>query len=102
MRNLFLALTVSAMFACLTAADDKGNKDNHLKGCLSKSADGTFQLTEQSGAVMTVLGSTDLEKHSANHTVILHGTRKTEAGKTTFQVERVEHVSNSCDVKPSR
>jgi len=87
------------MSAFLATADDKGDKDKHVTGCLAKNVNGSYELTEKHGTKLTVMGSADLEKHAANHKVVLHGTRKTVDGQPAFQVERVEHVSDTCDWK---
>ncbi len=91
MRTLTL-LIFSGVLA-LSAADDK---DSHKSGCLTKDSAGSYMLQSEDGKKVEVMGSEDLEKHSANHKVILHGSEKTHDGKTMFHVERVEHVSTSC------
>jgi hypothetical protein len=87
------------MFTALMAADDK--KTTTMSGCLTKDADGGYELTADAGQKVKVTGPADLEKHSA-HKVVLHGSEKTLDGKTTFQAERVEHVAASCVAAPAR
>ena len=71
---------------------------NTLTGCLNKGEGGTYELTDEGTGVKTaVSGSSDLEKHSANHKVKLTGAIKTDgSGKATFEVTKLEHVSASC------
>jgi hypothetical protein len=85
------------------AAQERGKtgargQETTVTGCLNKgSGDAQYMLTDsKSGTEMTVTGTTDLEKHSSNHTVKLTGTKSTEGGKTTFTVTKVEHVSPTC------
>ncbi len=92
MRTLTL-LIFSGVLA-LSAAD--GKKDGSMTGCLTKDEAGSYMLQSEDGKKVAVMGSADLEKHSANHKVKLHGSEKTHDGKTMFHVERVEHVSASC------
>jgi hypothetical protein len=97
MRKLVFLLTLTGLTAFIAVADDKTQSDKHATGCLVKKADGSFELTENMGAKMTVTGAADLEKHSANHTVTVHGKRKMVDGKAVFEAERVEHVSDKCE-----
>ena len=94
MRTLTLILTL-AMSTFMMAADD-AKSGNKVTGCLTKTTGGEYHLTDESGKKVTVAGSADLEKHAANHRVILHGTSKMEGGKTIFRVDRIEHVADSC------
>jgi hypothetical protein len=94
MRALTFVLTL-AMSTLLLAADEP-NADKKMTGCLTKASNGDYTLTESSGKQVTAIGSADLEKHAANHKVTLHGTAKIENGKTVFQVERIEHIADSC------
>jgi len=86
-----------AMSTFMMAADDaKPEKETKVTGCLTKASGGEYTLTDESGKKLTVMGSADLEKHSANHKVTLHGTTTTEAGKSVFRVDRIEHIADSC------
>jgi hypothetical protein len=87
------------MFTFLMAADDKGAK---MTGCLTKDASGEYVLASDTGERVTVKGASDLEKHSANHKVTLHGSQKTENGKVVFQADQVTHVANSCVAAPAK
>ena len=95
MRTLTFLL-VPALFTALTAADDKKT----MTGCLTKDSAGGYELAADNGEKVMVMGGADLEKHSANHKVTLHGSQKTMDGKTVFQVEKVEHVASSCASAP--
>lgn len=92
---------ISALSAFLMAADDKENHKT-MTGCLTKDSAGGYLLTSEAGKKVAVKGSADLDKHSANHKVTLHGKEKMENGKTMFHAERVEHVSDVCTVPPVR
>jgi hypothetical protein len=85
-----------AMSTFLMAADDARGDKTKMTGCLTKTTSGEYTLTDESGKKVTVTGAADLEKHSANHKVTLHGTQRTENGKTVFRVDRIEHVADSC------
>ena len=98
MRKLTLFF-VPAMFTFLMAADDK---DAKMTGCLTKDASGEYVLANDAGERVIVKGASDLEKHSANHKVTLHGTQKTENGKIIFEAEHVTHVANSCVAAPPK
>lgn len=89
--TLILSLVISTF---LLAADD-AKDPKKMTGCLTKTTSDEYMLVDASGKKITVLGSADLEKH-AMHKVTLHGTQKMENGKSVFQVDRVEHVSDSC------
>ena len=70
-----------------------------ITGCLAKGTTaGQFILTDNAGTKTTVTGSTgvDLDKHAANHTVKLTGSRGAEGN---FTATKVEHVSATCESK---
>jgi exonuclease VII large subunit len=90
---------IPMMCSLLMAADDKGAK---MTGCLTKDASGEYVLANEAGERVIVKGASDLEKHSANHKVTLHGAQKTEDGKVIFQAEHVQHVANSCVATPAK
>lgn len=96
MRTLTLLLFSGVL--ALSAADDK--KEGKMTGCLTKDAAGAYTLQSEDGKKVAVMGSADLEKHSANHKVTLHGSEKNQDGKTMFHVDQVEHVSASCSAAP--
>jgi hypothetical protein len=98
--GLLLAVSPS-LFA--QAADQKDQKSagtpTSITGCLSKDASGAYVLTdENTGAkIMVTGGSSDLEKHSANHKVTLTGTASADSsGQQVFQATKLQHVSDSC------
>jgi hypothetical protein len=104
-RLLTAGLLLSGLTATVFAqAKDGENQRDRLKnetaitGCLSKDAGGAYSIAdEKTGVKTTVMGSADLEKHSANHKVTLTGTAKADpAGKTVFEVTKVTHVSDTC------
>ena len=95
------ALLIPAMFSLLVAADDK-DANAKMTGCLTKDAGGEYVLANETGEKVTVKSASDLEKHSANHKVTLHGTQKTQDGKTVFEASRIEHVANSCVATPAK
>ena len=73
-------------------------KERTMTGCLTKAADVPQHFTfvdQKSGRKMTVTGSADLEKHSANHTVTITGSPTAKV----FNVTKVEHVSETCQAK---
>jgi len=78
-----------------------GAKATTMTGCLSKDSSGNFVLTDEStGVKTTVTGPADLEKHSANHKVKLTGSTKADtAGKSMFEVTKIQHVSETCSAK---
>ncbi|HEY3442196.1 MAG TPA: hypothetical protein VGK29_15660 [Paludibaculum sp.] len=84
----------------LLLADDDANKTK-VTGCLSKHASGEITLTDSAGKKLIATGSAELEKHAANHKVTLEGTEKTTEGKTVLQVERITHISNTCETPTS-
>lgn len=70
-----------------------------ITGCLAKgTATGQYTLTEKGGAKTTVAASAgvELEKHAANHTVRLTGSKDTGG---TFTATKVEHVSATCETQ---
>jgi hypothetical protein len=73
-----------------------------MTGCLTKAASGEYVLANEAGEKVKVKGSPGLEKHSANHKVTLFGAEKTEGGKLFFQVERIEHLANTCIAAPAK
>jgi hypothetical protein len=99
MRTLTI-LTISAICSLVAAADDKKDM-KMMTGCLTKDATGQYTL-ESAGNRTPVRGTADLEKHSSNHKVTLHGSQKTTDGKTVFEVEKLEHVSDTCVAEPAR
>jgi len=98
----FLTATFSVVMAQEPDRDKKPAEGTaQMTGCLSKSTDGSYVLkNETDGKQVTVTGSADLEKHSANHKVKLHGTEKMEGGKSVFQVQKIEHLASSCPASP--
>ncbi len=68
--------------------------DATITGCLSEQA-GAFMIAAPGGQQISVSGSPDLSKHK-DHTVKLTGTKSEEGGKPTFNVSKIEMVSNSC------
>jgi hypothetical protein len=73
-------------------------KEMTMTGCLTKGADVPQHYTfvdQKTGKKMTVTGSADLEKHSANHTVTITGSRTAKV----FNVTKLEHVSDTCQAK---
>jgi hypothetical protein len=90
--TIILSLVISTF---LLAADDAKDHKTKMTGCLTKTTSDEYMLVDASGKKISVLGSADLEKH-AMHKVTLYGTQKMENGKSVFQVDRVEHVSDTC------
>ena len=76
----------------------KSQQETTLTGCLNKgSSQGQYVLTDQkTGDKTPVNGTSDLEQHSANHTVKLTGNRTTEGGRPVFTATKVEHLSATC------
>jgi len=68
--------------------------DATITGCLSEQA-GAFMIAAPGGQQISVSGSPDLSKHK-DHTVKLTGTKSEEGGKPTFNVTKIEMVSDSC------
>ena len=67
--------------------------DATITGCLSEQA-GAFVIAA-GGQQISVSGSPDLSKHK-DHTVKLTGSKSEEGGKPTFNVTKIEMVSDSC------
>jgi hypothetical protein len=70
-----------------------------ITGCLAKGdTTGQYTLTEKGGTKTSVAASAgvELDKHAANHTVTLTGSRD---GGGTFTATKVEHVSATCDMQ---
>jgi hypothetical protein len=70
-----------------------------ITGCLAKGdTAGQYTITEKGGTKTTVAASAgvELDKHAANHTVTLTGS-KDSAG--TFTATKVDHVSATCDTQ---
>jgi hypothetical protein len=73
-------------------------KERTMTGCLNKGADVAQHYlftNQQNGRKLTVTGSADLEKHSANHTVKITGTMTNKV----FNVTKLEHVAATCEAK---
>ena len=107
MRLYLLSLTVaSILFAGIASAQQEpgsrnrpAGKETSVTGCLTKSSDGGYVLTdEKTGKQITVTGSADLEKHSANHKVRLTGTESGNgtSAPMTMEVTRIQHISPTC------
>jgi hypothetical protein len=80
------------------AQGTKKGKETTMTGCLSKGdTAGTYVLTDQkTGKKVEVTGTPDLEKHAANHTVRITGTKSKDQGKAVFNATKLEHVSETC------
>jgi len=73
--------------------------DSTITGCLDKgTSTGQYVLTDKAGTKTNVTAGAgvELEKHAANHTVRLTGTKGTDG---TFTASKVEHVSATCQAK---
>jgi hypothetical protein len=73
--------------------------DSILTGCLAKgTTTGQFILTDRAGRKTSVTGEAgvELEKHAANSTVRLTGSR---AADGTFAASKIEHVSATCEAR---
>jgi hypothetical protein len=73
--------------------------DSTLTGCLAKgTATGQYVLTDKAGAKtnVTAAAGVELEKHAANHTVKLTGSRGSDG---SFAASKIEHVSATCEAK---
>jgi hypothetical protein len=71
-------------------------EDATITGCLAKgSGSGQYVLTDKAGTKTTVTAGTgvELDKHAANHTVKLTGSKGAEGN---FTASKVEHVSATC------
>ena len=105
-RPFVVGLMAAGIFAAgmyAQAQDDSNRRDRmqnetSITGCLTKSTDGNYTITDdKTGVKTTVTGPADLEKHSANHKVTLTGTAKADAGgNQVLQVDKIKHVSTSC------
>ena len=105
LRYAAIATVASALtFGQTEKADQKaadksaksGAEGGGVTGCLTKGdATGQYTLTRKDGTTLRVSGSADLEKHAANHTVTLTGTRKGEM----FEATAIKHVSATCDME---
>lgn len=102
-----MAASIFAVGLYAQAQDDSNRRDRmqnetSITGCLTKSTDGNYTLTDdKTGVKTTVTGTADLEKHSGNHKVTLTGTAKTDAsGNQVFQVDKIKHISASCSATP--
>ncbi len=80
-----------------TKMHDKMGKSMSMTGCLTKGEMENHYsfFDKKTGKKMTVTGSPDLEKHSANHTVMLTGSRSAKV----FNVTALEHVAPTCEAK---
>src|SRR5687768_5744117 len=70
-----------------------------ITGCLAKAdTAGQYTITDKSGSKTTVTASSgvELDKHAANHTVTLTGSRDSGGN---FSATKVEHVSATCDMQ---
>jgi len=78
----------------------KSQQETTLTCCLNKGpGQSQYVLTDQkTGDATPVTGTSDLEQHSANHTVKLTGNRTTEGGRAMFTATKVEHISATCSV----
>lgn len=73
--------------------------DSTLSGCLAKGTEtGQYVLTDKAGTKtsVTAAAGVELEKHAANHTVRLIGSKGTDG---SFAVSKVEHVSATCSTR---
>jgi hypothetical protein len=76
---------------------DRQQNETSMTGCLTKDSAGGYTLAdEKTGTKTMVTGTADLEKHSANHKVTLTGTTKTDGGKSTFTVTKIQHIAAEC------
>lgn len=108
LRTLFATSALMAFLALsvpVFAQEQQQNDRDRMKpteisvtGCLSKSEDSDhWTLTDnQSGAKVAVMGAADFTKH-ANHTVKVTGTPSEDG--TTFNVTKIDHVSDTCQNK---
>jgi hypothetical protein len=73
--------------------------DSTMTGCLGKgAASGQYVLTDKAGAKtnVTAAAGVELEKHAANHTVKLTGSKGSDG---SFAASKVEHVSATCEAR---
>jgi hypothetical protein len=82
------------------ASSAKSQQETALTGCLNKGpSQGQYVLTDQkTGDAIPVTGTSDLEQHSANHTVKLTGNRTTAGGRSMFTATKLEHISATCSI----
>ena len=80
------------------SSNTKSQQETTLTGCLNKGpGQAQYVLTDQNtGNKTPVIGTSDLEQHSANHTVKLSGARTTDNGRPVFTATKVEHISATC------
>jgi hypothetical protein len=106
-KTILLTCAPVALFALATPAlaqdtpePAKKSKEMTYTGCLNKGErENHFSFTDlDTGKKLNVTGKADLQKHSANHTVKITGH---ETAKV-FNVTKVEHVSPTCEAKPSK
>ena len=86
------ALAALALGLISQGSAPKPNAAATVTGCLSKGDAGTYTLLMSRGRKLIVSGAAELEKHAANHTVRLAGTRK---GRT-FDATAVTHIAAEC------
>lgn len=70
-----------------------------MTGCLAKgTATGQYVLTDKAGTKtnVTAAAGVELEKHAANHTVRLTGSKGSDG---SFAASKVDHVSATCEAK---
>ncbi len=105
MKNFLLGTCTFMLMAFASPAlaeehdkmDKKGQKMMTMTGCLNKGEmENHYSFMDKtSGKKMTVTGSAELQKHSANHTVKLTGSHTAKV----FNVTKIEHVSPTCEAK---
>ena len=100
-RFTVLGLTIAGLWGSSIFAQEQPKSETAMTGCLTKGSAGNYTLTdEKTGVKITVTGPADLEKHSANHKVKLTGSMKTDnAGKSVFEVSKLDHISDTCAAK---
>lgn len=84
------------------SSNTKSQQETTLTGCLNKGpGQAQYVLTDQNtGNKIPVTGTSDLEQHSANHTVKLSGAQRIENGRPVFTATKVEHISATCAAPP--
>lgn len=101
MTLLRYSLTACALLAAsaFAAPDNDAKTAKTITGCLTKAAvPGQYMITQEAtGQKIMLRGSTDLEKHSANHKVKVTGDTVEAAGQNVFEVSAIEHISDTCD-----
>jgi hypothetical protein len=73
--------------------------DASLTGCLAKgTTTNQYVLTDKAGTKtnVTAAAGVELEKHAANHTVKLTGSKGSDG---SFAASKVEHVSATCEAR---